>query len=144
MVNKFQHIVKEKNTEELLTMVYQFDQWDKKMLRAVEAELELRQQLPEDILVRKHELIKAEEEQLEKGKDATTLGLIIGWLSVLGLLGIIFGYGYSYSKTRSRYTGKRYFTYSEASRKHGSYILYTSIAVIIISVFYAVGVIVKM
>lgn len=136
MENKFQPIVKEKPDAELLTMVYQFDQWDTEMLRAVEGELQNRQILPEDIKIRKKEIIDKELADLAKGKDASLLGQIFGWLGVLGILGIIIGYNYAFSRTKSKYTGKEFYKYDAPSRENGTYIFYTSLAVFVLYFLY--------
>ena len=138
MVNKFQPIVKEKSNEELLTMVYQFDQWDTEMLKAIEGELQNRQILPHDIQVRKQELIDEEFKELSKGKEASCAGQLFGWLGVLGLLGLIIGYNYAYSKSTSKYTGEEYYKYDESSRENGSYIFYTSLTVLILYFLYKI------
>lgn len=128
--------VKEKTNSELLEMVYQLDQWSVDMLIEVEAELSLRNVLPSDISIIKQSLIEQEEIHLSKGKDASTTGLILGWLLVFGLLGIIIGYNYAFEKKRSKYTGQDYFKYSDASRKKGKNLFYTSLLLSIITILY--------
>ncbi len=81
-------------------------------------------------------VINNEDELLSKGKEASIGGQILGWIGVLGLLGIIIGYNYAFSRVRSKYTGKKYYEYEVASRENGSYIFYTSVVVFIISTFY--------
>ncbi len=117
-------------------MVYQFDEWDVEMLKAVEIELEIRNSLPADVGTRRQQVINNEDELLSKGKEASIGGQILGWIGVLGLLGIIIGYNYAFSRVRSKYTGKKYYEYEVASRENGSYIFYTSVVVFIISTFY--------
>ena len=136
MENKFQSIVKEKPNEELLVMVYQFDQWDSEMLIAVEEELKLRQILPDDIVKHKQEIIDNELSELSKGKEASLAGQIFGWLGVLGVLGLIIGYNYAFSKTKSKYTGEKFYKYDESSRDNGTYIFYTSLIAFILYFFY--------
>lgn len=136
MDNKFTSIVHEKTSEELLTIVYQFDQWDSEMLQAVEKELLQRQLLPEDISIRKQEMIEKETLDMEQGKQASLAGQILGWFGVLGLLGICIGYNYAFSKTRSKYTGKKYYKYDEPSRENGTYIFYTSLTILILYILY--------
>ena len=136
MENKFQTIVKEKSNEELLTMVYQFDEWDSEMLKAVELELQTRELLPDDITQRKKESIDKELEELTKGKEAGLAGQIFGWLGVLGIIGLIIGYNYAFSKSKSKYTGKEFYKYDEPSRENGRYIFYTSLIVFIIFFLY--------
>ncbi len=82
------------------------------------------------------QVINNEGELLSKGKEASIGGQILGWIGVLGLLGIIIGYNYAFSRVRSKYTGKKYYEYEVASRENGSYIFYTSVVVFIISTFY--------
>jgi hypothetical protein len=127
MENKFTSIAKAKSDEELLEMVYQFDLWDDEMLQQVEDELEFRNILPQDIQFRKQELIKKEDLRLSKGKEASTSGQILGWIGIFGILGLLIGYTYCYSKTKSVYTGKEYFTYNEESREIGTFIFIISI-----------------
>jgi hypothetical protein len=136
MENRFQPIIEVKTSEELLTMVYQFTEWDPEMLQAVENELQKRQQLPDDVAIRKQEIINNEHLELSKGKAASIGGQILGWLAVLGLIGLIIGYNYAYSKTRSKYTQKKYFTYDEDTRDNGRYIFYTGLAILVASFLY--------
>lgn len=138
MQNRFESEVKEKPDEELLTMVYEFDAWNVEMLQAVEAELQSRQILPNDIALRKKEMIEEEAAQLAKGKEASLLGQVIGWLCVLGLLGIIIGYNYAFSKVKSKYTGQKFYKYDEDSRDNGSYIFYISLSVCILVTLYII------
>jgi hypothetical protein len=138
MSNQFKETLLPKSSDDLLTMVYGFDEWSPEMLAAVEAELAERKILPDDISVRKQQAINEEDELLQKGTAASLGGQVFGWIFVLGLLGLYIGYNYAFSKVRSKYTGKKYFEYDEPSREVGSYIFYTGIAVLILSFLYAV------
>ena len=138
MSNRFQQIVNEKSNEELLVMVYQFADWDAQMLEAAEDELKKRQLLPDDIAARKQELIETEDAVLSKGTEASLAGQIFGWIGVLGILGLIIGYNYAFSKARSKYTQKQYYKYDADSRENGSYIFYTALTVFIITIIYTV------
>ena len=119
-------------------MVYQFDEWSPEMLKAIEDELQRRQMLPSDITIRKQEIIDKELEILSKGKPATLMGQIFGWLGVLGVLGIIIGYNYSFAKVKSKYTGKKFYKYDEPSRENGNYIFYTSLTVLTLYILYKI------
>ena len=90
-MNSFIEIVKDKSDSELLTMVYEFDQWSPEMLECVEQELTKRNILPADISIRKQEAITLEDIQLSQGKEATILGQIVGWITIFGFLGIFIG-----------------------------------------------------
>ena len=136
MPNKFQTNVQEKANKELLAMVYQFAEWDPEMLDAVEAELQKRNILPDDISTRKQALIEGEDIKLSHGEEASVAGQIFGWIGVLGLIGLIIGYNYTFSKVRSKYTQKEYYKYDKDSRDNGRHIFYTSLTVLILSVFY--------
>jgi hypothetical protein len=136
MENSFTNIVKEKSSQELLTMVYQFSEWNADMLQAVQEELLERELLPEDVAIRRKEIVDNDTSNLEQGKAASLSGQIFGWLGVLGLIGLIIGYNYAFSKTKSKYTSKEYYTYDEASRDNGSYIFYTSLTIAIIYLIY--------
>ncbi len=138
MESNFQDIVKKKQGKELLTMVYQFDEWSPGMLKAVEEELERRQMLPTDLAIRKKEAITSELEMLAKGKPASLIGQVIGWICVLGLLGLAIGYYYSFSKVKSKYTGQKFYKYDVASRDNGNYIFYTSIGVLVLFLLYKI------
>jgi hypothetical protein len=135
-MNDFSFTVQNKTNEELLNMVYRFDEWSAEMLSAVEAELLSRNLLPKDLFVRKQQMIEAEEAQLIQAKQASPFGQIAGWLTVFGLLGIFMGYYYAFSKTRSKYTNKMYFKYNARSRKNGLYLFYTSICLSAIAILY--------
>ena len=132
MENRFQSMASEKSNEELLTMVYQFAEWDPKMLEAVESELQNRNILPADVAVRKQELIRLEDEELSVGKKASREGIFLGSILVLGFIGLIIGHNYAFSKTKSKYTQKVYFKYEPNSRENGKYIFYASLAAIIL------------
>lgn len=139
MENNFQEIESEKTDEEMLNMVYQFDFWDAEMLIAVEKELEKRHILPDDIKERKQELIIQEDEILSQGKAATFGGQALGWFGVFGVLGLIIGYNYLYSKTTSKYTNKEYYTYDKDTRNNGSYIFYISLMTHVLFILYKLG-----
>jgi hypothetical protein len=136
MENNFEGLVKELDNETLLFRVYQFDQWDAEMLQAIEHELELRGMLPNDIGSKKQQLIEAEDEILSEGKEATFPQQFLGWIGVLGVLGLIIGYNLAFSKTVSLYTGKAYYKYNETSRESGKYMFYISLTVIIVYTIY--------
>ncbi len=138
MSDQFKETVKLKSNDELLQMVYEFDEWNPQMLIAVETELSERKLLPDDIAIRKQQAIIEEDEFLSKGKEASLGGQIIGWVLVLGLIGLYIGYNYAYAKVRSKYTGKRYFEYDEPSREVGSYIFYTSIVAFVLGFMYVI------
>ena len=138
MINNFQETVKNKSNDELLKIVYQFDQWSPEMLEAVEHELARRNILPTDISIRKQQSAEIEEEQLTKGKEPGLIGQIIGWLGVFGFLGIFIGYHYAFSKVRSKYTDTQYFRYNETARKNGSYLFYISMCLSVIAIFYKI------
>ena len=138
MSDQFKETVHLKSNDELLKMVYEFDEWSPEMLLTVEAELSERKLLPEDIGARKQQAITEEEELLRKGKEASLGGQIFGWIFVLGLIGLYIGYNYAYAKVRSKYTGKKYFEYDEASREVGSYIFYTSIVAFVLGFMYVI------
>ena len=137
-MNKFDEIVGIKTNDELLKMAYEFDEWSPDMLKTVEVELSKRNILSADINEKKWQLVQKEDKLLAAGRDASTLGLIVGWVTVLGLLGIYMGYRYTFSKTKSRYTNKEYFTYNESSRKNGSYLFYTAIGGLICAMLYGI------
>lgn len=128
-INEFSELVLNKQDDELLKMVYEFDQWSPQMLFAVEAELNKRNLLPADISLKKQEIISNEDAELSQGKEASMLGMLMGWIGILGLIGLIVGYRYSFAKKRSKYTGKVYFKYDESTRKNGHYIFYTAIII---------------
>ena len=138
MSDQFKETVHLKSNDELLKMVYEFDEWSPEMLLTVEAELSERKLLPEDIGARKQQAITEEEELLRKGKEASLGGQIFGWVFVLGLIGLYIGYNYAYAKVRSKYTGKKYFEYDQASREVGSYIFYTSIVAFLLGFMYVI------
>lgn len=138
MSDQFKETVHLKSNDELLKMVYEFDEWSPEMLLTVEAELSERKLLPEDIGARKQQAITEEEELLRKGKEASLGGQIFGWVFVLGLIGLYIGYNYAYAKVRSKYTGKKYFEYDQASREVGSYIFYTSIVAFVLGFMYVI------
>ncbi len=138
-MNSFKQSVENKSNDELLKMVYEFDQWNVEMLKAIEDELSKRQILPDDIIERRKSAIEMDETNLLAGKDASLIGLFIGWLLAFGTLGIFIGHHYCYSKTYSKFTNKKYFTYNESSRKKAAYLFYTSIFLTIVAIFYKIS-----
>ena len=139
MENNFKDIVSQNSDDELLVMVYQFDQWDAEMLVAVEDELKLRGILPEDVSSKKNILIHKEDAFLSQGKEATFPQQFLGWIGVFGILGLIIGNHLAFAKTISKYTGKEYFKYDEASRESGRYMYYISITIIIAYCLYKIA-----
>ncbi len=130
MINDFTEIIKQYSNEDLLQMVYQFEQWDSEMLAAVEAELMVKNIFPEDISIVKMALIEKEDRILSEGKEATFSQQFLGWIGVFGILGLIIGYELAFAKTKGKYTGKEYLKYDEASRENGRYMYYISITII--------------
>lgn len=139
MENNFKDIIDHHSNEELLTIVYQFDQWDTEMLVAVEAELKERNIFPDDITTKKNALIEKEDAFLSIGKEATFPQQFLGWIGVFGILGLIIGNHLAFAKTVSKYTGKEYFKYDEPSRESGRYIYYISITIIVTFCLYKVA-----
>ena len=137
-MNDFKSVAEQKTDEELLKMVYAFDEWSDEMLQAVETELAKRNILPADVSEKRQERIAHEAIQLQEGKDGNGFGIVLGWICVLGFVGLFLGYHYAFSKTRSKYTGKQYFKYNATTRKNGSYIFYASITVFVLAVFYKI------
>ena len=131
MENNFNDLAVHYSDEELLTMVYQFSQWDDDMLAAVENELAQRNILPGDVLEKRNKIIEQEDHVLSAGKEATFPQQFLGWIGVLGILGLIIGHHLAFGKTISKYTGKQYFKYDDASRESGRYMYYISITVIV-------------
>lgn len=135
-MHSFNEILENKSNDELLRMVYEYEKWSPEMLASIEAELAKRNILPNDIKSRKEELIELEDTNLSTGKSASTIGLVIGWLTAFGLLGIFIAYHYSFSKVSNKYSGKQYFRYDESLRKNGSYLFYTSIILSTLGLLY--------
>ncbi|MFN0083483.1 MAG: hypothetical protein ACKVOM_13315 [Ferruginibacter sp.] len=131
MENDFSNLVVQYSSEELFTMVYQFDQWDDEMMAAVQNELAARNLLPDDVSERRSKVIEREDNMLSEGKDATFAQQFLGWIGVLGILGLIIGYELAFAKITSNLTDKEYFKYDEQSRESGRYMYYISLAVII-------------
>ncbi len=138
MNNYYQDIVTQQSDEALLTMVYQFDQWDTDMLQALETELLNRNILPTDITSRKNELIYKEDKILSIGKEATFPQQFLGWIGIVGFLGLIIGYNLAFAKNISKYTGKEYFKYDDETRENGRFMYYISLTIIIVFVLYRV------
>ncbi len=127
MENRFRETVMEYPDGQLLYMTQTPDQWEPALLLAAEEELQQRNLLPDEMLIRRAQLIAKEEESLAEGKEATLLQQFFGWLGIFGLLGIIIGYDLYFSKAESLYTGKLYHEYDSESRENGRYIFFTSI-----------------
>lgn len=135
-MNQFTETVKKKTNPELLKMVYAFTEWSPEMLNAVQGELSRRGALPTDIEEKRQKLIEEEDKKLSEAREASAMGIIAGWLLVLGLIGTAIGYSYAYSKVRSVYTQKVYYKYNESSRKNGEYLFFTSLIIIIAAIIY--------
>ncbi len=139
MDNDFSNLVVHYSSDELLTMVYQFEQWEKEMMAAVQNELAARNLLPADISERRNKVIEREDEILSEGKEATFAQQFLGWIGVLGILGLIIGYELAFAKITSSFTDKEYFKYDEQSRESGRYMYYISLAVIILFFIYKIA-----
>jgi hypothetical protein len=116
---------------ELIKIVYEFYEWDEDMLVAVQNELTFRGKLPDDIIYKKYNEILKEDAFLSEGKEATFPQQFLGWIGIVGVLGIIIGYELYFSKTKSHFTAKEYFKYNEDSRESGRYMFYISLAVVV-------------
>ncbi len=131
MENNFGDLAIQYSNEELLKMVYQFEEWDHEMIAAIQNELLTRNILPGDISDKRNKIIEREDAFLSAGKEATFPQQFLGWIGVLGILGLIIGYELAFAKTKSKYTSKEYLKYDEASRESGRYMYCISIAVVI-------------
>ena len=138
MSNDLTNTAQLKPNDELLKMVYEFDEWSPEMQLTVETELNKRNILPDDIGLRKQQATIEEDEVLSKRKPASPGGQIFGWVFIFGLIGLYVGYNYTHAKVRSKYTGKKYFEYDESSREVCSHIFYTSIVAFILSFMYLI------
>jgi hypothetical protein len=134
--NYYQDIVSQESNETLLTIVYQFDQWDADMLQAVEIELQNRNILQADISSKKEILIYKEDKILSIGREATFPQQFFGWVGIVGFLGLIIGYDLAFAKNISKYTGKVYFKYNDETRENGRYMYYISLTIIIVFALY--------
>jgi hypothetical protein len=133
---QFDSAVKNKSNTELLSMVYQVDVWSPEMLEAVRNELSSRQILPADLHQKLQKQTEADEITMSKGKEGSVAVLILGWITVLGFLGLAIGYHYAYAKVRSNVTGKQYFKYDEDTRKDGKLLINVSLIGMIASFVY--------
>jgi hypothetical protein len=129
-------MVQLKSDNELLEMVYQVDKWNPEMLKQVELELKHRNIFPAALDEEFKKLIEQERLVLSAGKNASPFGLIIGWISVLGVLGILIGYNYTYSKVKSKYTNEIFFEYNDKSRSNGRLLFNTSLVLTILFIIY--------
>jgi hypothetical protein len=120
----YSQVVKQKSDDELIQMVYAFKEWNPEMIQAVESELSNRKKLPNDILEKREILIQREDAKLLEGKKAGIFGKVIGFLTIFGLMGIMIGYHYAFSKVKGIYTDKEYFQYDDSSRKIGRILFY--------------------
>jgi hypothetical protein len=123
--------------EELIDLISKQDEWSP-------FDFQLAQKILKD---RGREVSKQEIDRL-KDKRVTELSkpekhdkgwIIIGYIFAFlgGLIGIIIGY-YIVSSKKTLPTGEQVYTYSEADRKHGSYILLIAITAIIIAVAFRI------
>lgn len=131
-MTNFTESLKTKSDQELLEMVSQKD-WSDEMMTAVEQELAARNLLPADLQEKRKAASLAEEERLSAGKEASTLGVVLGWMFSLGLLGFFVGVHYYFSKAYHSVTGNKYYKYNESSRKMGLYMMCVSGTVVTIS-----------
>lgn len=108
------------------------------MIAAVDEELVLRNAFPLDVAEKRKLLMEQEHKRLEAVKDGSTIGLVIGWITVFGFGGLIIGYNYKNARTTSKYTGKTYYTYSAKRRNEGDTLFLVSCLGFIIALFYSV------
>ena len=97
-MDDFNELLENKSNDELLLMVYEYDKWSPEMLVSIETELTKRKILPNDIRSRKEKLMELEDGKLKVGRSASVIGLVIGWLTSFGLLGIFIGYNTAFQK----------------------------------------------
>ncbi len=120
----FASIVHSKSTDELLRIFKEWHKYAPEMLEAVTEELDTRKVDLSDLIAEKENEIVEQETLLSKGKKGSPLYIIICFICAFlgGLLGLIGGYIYAFSKTRS-YTGKAFYVYDEPTRKYGKIII---------------------
>ncbi len=136
LLMEYLNTLKDKSNEELLKMAYEFTTWSPEMLQGVEQELKDRKILPPDLKEKKDTAIIQEDVELTEGKQASLLGQVIGWVTLLGFLGVFIGYHYAFSKRKSSFTDKIYYTYNESSRTNGKYLFYISLTLFTLILIY--------
>jgi hypothetical protein len=125
--NDFAQQAAQFSDKQLLRIVYEFAEWDEEMQTAVQHELSMRNLLPDDVAARKAQVIERDDAILSEGKAATFPQMFLGWIGILGLLGLIIGYQLAFAKVTSVYTGKEYFKYDDDSRENGKFMFYITI-----------------
>ncbi len=125
-----------RSDQELLEIVYHPDTWEMAVVCAAENILLTKGLLPEDIQKRRSDAILKEENELSHGKSASTSGLILAWIGVFGILGLIIGYNYAFSKTTSLYTGKKFYNYNEETRETGRLIFIAALTTHLLFLLY--------
>lgn len=136
MNSDFQQQAAQFSDRQLLAIVYQFVEWDAEMLKAVEEELQNRNLLPEDVVEKKQAAFDREDNLLSEGKEASFSQLFLGWICILGLLGIFIGYHLAFAKVTGILSGKRYYKYNDESRENGKFMFYIAVSLAGVWVLY--------
>ena len=140
MTYDFNALVKSKPTDELLEMLRDAHQFQPDMIIAVTDELNARNVDTTELMAKRTALYEENETLLSSGKEGNSLYLVICFIASIlgGLLGIIGGYIYSFSKTTSL-AGNRYYVYDKATRQWGRIIFWVGISCFLLAIMIEVG-----
>lgn len=125
-MNKFESIVKQKTTEELVDIIINSHDYQADFIKNVKIELEERNMPLDSINQIKEKASKISDRNIEQGEQGNVLYIALCYFAALlgGIISIIAGYIYAFSK-RKDLKGVSHFYYNKQTRKHGKWMLVT-------------------
>ena len=129
--------VKSKSIEELQAIYCDGHLYQPEMVSAAMAELNARGVDMADLILQKGIFDDEQETMFAQGKSGSALYILISFVFAVmgGVIGIVAGYIYGYSKTTS-FTGNRYYVYDKQTREFGMIIFWLGVIVLVCSVIY--------
>ena len=124
MKNNFESQVEEKTDDELVELFLNASDYQSDFIKQVEAQI-VKRNIPLNSLKSiKEQKDSLEENKIEIGKQGSQFWLVfylMGSLFTYGILGIVGGYQYTYSK-HTNTDGDEFFVYNDSTRKYGKWI----------------------
>lgn len=137
MIEHFKNLVKEKSDNELVDIYLNSSGYQEEFMESVLIEIRNRNipiETLQELKIKKSEIDK---ETLKLGKQGSQFWMVVAFIiSILGgVVGIIAGYQYYYSKHKS-IDGEEYYYYNESTRKYGKWMMIIGCIVLGLTILY--------
>jgi len=132
-MNNFKEQVEQKTDQELIDIFVKSQDYQEEFISVVDDELKRRNVPLDSVKQIKSESNEVINKKIEDGVQGNTFWIVICFLAAIlgGIISIIAGYIYAYSKRRNL-QGETYYYYNKQTRKYGKIILIIGIIMFLI------------